>query len=198
MFSFPTDRKKIASTIRRYERLLRKEQEGTGAISDGFGKRYLVGILYLLLDDTPGAMKSFEWFERTFDDDGSEPFHSLSWTLALYRSGKIEDASRKLRHTMLLNLYIIPHLLGKPQSELQIWHASNWCQKSYLHEVPPGVLELWQPRELDWMQREYNSKEFWAARSRYIDIYARLNHEPVGPLRSQLVAEAGRLEDGED
>jgi hypothetical protein len=41
MFEYPRGRKKILATIRRYERLLEKEQRETGWISDGFGKRAL-------------------------------------------------------------------------------------------------------------------------------------------------------------
>lgn len=190
MVEFPRDPKKISATIKRYERLLRKEQKETGTISDGYGKRYLLGILYLLLGDTTGAMNAFEWFERTFDDEGSEPFHSLTWALTLYRSGRIEEASKKLRHTMLLNLYLIPHLLGIRQEKLDIWHASNWCERSYVSDEPAEVFELWDGQALDWMRREYDSEEFRATRGRYIDIYRELKSEPVGRKRSQLVDEA--------
>jgi hypothetical protein len=198
MFEFPKGRKKITSTIKRYERLLRKEQEETGAISDGYGKRYFLGIFYLLLGDTQGAIRSFEWFERTFEDDGSEPFHSLTWALTLYRSGRIEEASKKLRHTMLLNLYLIPHLLGMRHKNLDIWYASNWCQKSYLKDAPPEIFDLWDTEALDWARAEYDSVEFLDTRVRYIEIYRQLKNEPVGPRRFNLVAEAGRLEDGEE
>lgn len=197
MLEFPRGRKKIASAIKRFERLLRKEQEEMGTISDGYGKRYLLGIFYMVLGDTSGAMATFEWFERTFGDDGSEPFHSLTWTLALYRSGRIEEASRKLRHTMFLNLYLIPYLLGMRQKNLDIWHASNWCEKSYLHDAPPEIFEVWDTQALDWARAEYDSSDFRAARARYIEIFRQLKYEPVGAKRSRLVAEAGRLEHGE-
>jgi hypothetical protein len=118
MYQFPKEPKKIRQRIRRYERGLRKEYEKFGFIHDGFGKRYLLGPLYMILGDTPGAIKSFEWFEKTFPDDIGEPFQYLCWTLALYRSGDLEAAARKLRQTMLSNLYLIPHLLGSEQEEL--------------------------------------------------------------------------------
>jgi hypothetical protein len=197
MFEFPRGRKKLLATIKRYERLLEKEQREAGLISDGFGKRYLVGIYYLLLGDTRGAMRSFEWFERTFEDRGSEPFHSLAWALALYRSGRIEDASKKLRHTMLLNLYLLPHLLGKRQKQLDIWHSSNWCQRSYLKEASPEIFDMWNPEELDWARREYDSIGFRSVRDRYVQIFKQLKIVPAGSKRFKLVDEAGQLEDGE-
>ena len=110
MYQLPKDPKKIRELIKRYERELRNEHRKFGFIHDGSGKRYLLGTLYVLLNNTAGAIKSFEWFEETFPDDIGEPFQYLCWTLALYRSGNREAATRKLRQTMLSNLYLVPHL----------------------------------------------------------------------------------------
>ena len=96
MYQFPKEPKKIKERIRRYHRAFRKEHKKIGYISDGYGKRYLLGPLYMLLGDTAGAMESFEWYEETFPDDVGEPVHFLCWTLALYRSGNTEAATQKL------------------------------------------------------------------------------------------------------
>lgn len=197
MYEFPRGPKKIAATIKRYELQMRREQAESGFISDGFGKRYLLGTLYLLLGDVPGALKSYEWFERTFEDDAGEPFHCLSWTLALYRGGRVGEASRKLRQTMLLNLYLIPHMLGLEQDRLDIWHSSNWAEESYLQDLPPEIIGLWDADELKWVQRTYETIEFRTARSRFIEIFRRLKNEPVGSRRTDLVDEAYRIEKGE-
>jgi len=61
MDDFPRDPKKIRTRIRRYERALRQEQERFGHIGDGYGKRYLLGPLYLLMGDTQGALQSYAW-----------------------------------------------------------------------------------------------------------------------------------------
>ena len=58
MYQFPKDKSKIRSTIRRYERELRKEKELHGSIHDGGGKRHRLGILYMLLGDNAEALKS--------------------------------------------------------------------------------------------------------------------------------------------
>ncbi len=73
MYQFPKEPKKIRERIRRYERTLRKENQEFGSISDGYGKRYLLGPLYMLLGDTAGAIKSFEWFDKTCPGDMGEP-----------------------------------------------------------------------------------------------------------------------------
>ena len=112
MNAFPTEPKKIMERIRRYERALRKDIKTFGFIEDGAGKRYLLGALYLILGDAEGAVQSYKWLEQVLPDDMGEPFDHLCWSLALYRAGDTEAASRKLLRTMLHNLYLLPALLG--------------------------------------------------------------------------------------
>lgn len=49
----PTDSKRIRERIRRYERALKRELDAGGG-GDGYGKRYLLGPLYMLLGDVDG------------------------------------------------------------------------------------------------------------------------------------------------
>ncbi|MFC2037519.1 hypothetical protein ACFLYD_06085 [Chloroflexota bacterium] len=193
MSQFPTEPKKIRARITRYERELRKERAKFGYISDGYGKRYLLGPLYLLMDDVAGAVKSFEWFEQTFPDDVGEPVHFLCWTLALVRSGDAVQAAHRLRQTMLSNLYLIPHLLGREQDELDIWHGTNYEQKDFLEYVPPEIWALWDAPALHWAQETYDSPELCQVRARHIEIYKLLESEPPGPRRSELLDEAFSL-----
>jgi hypothetical protein len=193
MSALPENPKKIKQRISRYERDLRQEQQRFGAIDDGGGKRYLLGPLYLLAGDLSGALRSFAWFEKTFPDDSGDPFHTLCWTLALYQSGDLAAATRKLRHTMLSNLYLIPHLLGLDQPELAIWHSSNLDRKAYLQDAPPGIFALWDQDALHWLETTYHSPAMAQVRARYIEIFAQLKVERPGPTRSRLVEEAFRL-----
>jgi hypothetical protein len=189
MLQFPKIPSKIRERIRRYEQSLHKEQETHGFIDDGYGKRYLLGPLYLLNGDLAGAIESFEWFEETFPHDMGEPMQYLCWTLALYRSGRLDAASRKLRQTMLSNLYLIPRLLGFEQDELDIWHGSNLAEKDYLNYVPPEIWALWDPSALRWAKETYDSPDFSRVRARYIEIHRQLLSERPGPARKQLVDE---------
>jgi hypothetical protein len=194
MSQFPSEPKKIRARITRYERELRKERDKFGYMSDGYGKRYLLGPLYLLMGDVAGAVKSFDWFEQTFPDDIGEPVHFLCWTLALYRSGDTTQAVQRLRQTMLSNLYLIPHLLGREQDELDISYGTNYEQKEFLDYVPPEIWALWDGPALRWAQEMYDSPEFRQVRARYIEISEQLKSEPPGPRRSELVNEAFRLQ----
>lgn len=194
MSFFPKEPKKIRARIRRYERELRKEQDKFGYISDGYGKRYLLGQLYLLMGDVEGAVKSFEWFEEAFPDDIGEPVHFLCWTLALYRSGDTAQAVQRLRQTMLSNLYLIPHLLGREQDELDIGYSTNYERKDFLEYVPPEIWALWDEPALQWAAETYDSAGLRRVRARFIEIHQQLKSEPPGPRRSALVDELFRLQ----
>jgi hypothetical protein len=179
--------------VKRYERELRKEQERFGDISDGAGKRYLIGPLYLLLDDLDAALEAFAWFEEISPDDVGEPGHLLCWTLALYRAGQLDAATHKLRQTMLSNLYMISYLLGEPVDTSDEWHGLIEDKASYLLEIPSEYFELWATDALQWLQETYQSDVLKQVRERYIEIERQLETEPPGPKRSQLVQEASEL-----
>lgn len=196
MSLFPQDRKKIRARIRSYERKLQQEQDQHGMISDGYGKRYLLGPLYLLMDDLEGALAHYEWFEKTCPDDSGYPMHLLCWTLALYRSGDREAATHKLRQTMLSNLYLIPHLLELEQADLDIWHGSNIAERLHLKCIPEEVFDLWDEEALEWLDDTYHSPPLTRIRERYIAIEHALKTEPRGPRRTRLVEEASSLRYG--
>jgi hypothetical protein len=194
MHQFPKDKSKIRERIRRYERELRKEKQLHGSIHDRSGKRYLLGIIYMLLEDNDGALKSFRWFEKTFPDDIGEQFQYLCWTLALYRSGDKEAVKDKFIQTMLRNLYLLPQLLGIDQEILDIWHSSNWDMKEYAESASPEIIELWTDEEKEWIRKIYSSQEVEEIRSRYIEIQRQLKTEPIGAKRTELVRKASRME----
>jgi len=189
-----TEKQKIRSRLRSYERKLQKEKKEHGFYRDGAGKRYQVGPHYMLLDDNEGALGAFRWFEKEFPDDSGEPGHHLCWSLALYRSGNEIGAAKKLRQTMLSNLYLVPHLLGSPIAELDIWHGSSDAEPSHAEYVPEAYLQLWTDAERKWAAHLYESPGFTSVRARYIEISRVLNTTPPGPERSRLVEEMSELE----
>ena len=188
------DRKKIRSRLRSYERKLQKEKREHGFYRDGAGKRYQIGPHYMLLGDNEGALAAFQWFEKEFSDDVGEPAHLLCWSLALHREGDELGAARKLRRTMLSNLYLVPHLLGSPIAELEIRHASSNADPSYIEYIPEAVLQLWTDAERGWASALYHGAGFQSVRARYIEISKLLDTTPPGAKRSRLVAQMYELE----
>ena len=191
------ERKKIRTTIRRYERSMRKEQTERGFIDDGYGKRYLLGPMYLQLGDLEGALESFEWCRRTFPDDVGEPFQYLCWALALFRAGEFDAAQKKLLQTILMNLYLVPHLLSIDVLRLDIWHSSNMEDPTYVEYLPEEYVELWDKDALAWAQSVYEDAEVQKILKKSIDVRSKLKDEPPGPVRTQLVLELAHLENAD-
>jgi hypothetical protein len=189
-----TEEQRIRSRLRRYERALRQEKQKFGDYSDGAGKRYEIGPHYMLLGDDQGALAAFEWFEREFDDDVGRPDHALCWSLALHRAGNEAAAAWKLRQTMLSNLYLLPHLLGRPIAPLDVWHGTSDDEPEFLEQIYEAYLALWSEPEKDWASGLYESAGFRSARERFIEIGRQLNHLRPGPKRTELVMEMHALE----
>lgn len=189
-----SEQQKIRSRLRSYERKHQQEKSTFGCYHDGAGKRYQIAPHYMLLGDNEGALAAFEWFAQEFDDDVGTPDHLLCWSLALHRAGNEIGAAKKLRQAMLSNLYLVPHLLGEPIAELDIWHGSSDTEPSYVHHILGLYLELWTDEEREWASGLYESAGFRSARERYIEIRRLLNTTPPGAERNRLVAEMRELE----
>jgi hypothetical protein len=163
---FPSDPKKIRETIRRYERAFKKLH-----YDDGAGKRFLIGPLYLLMADVAGALRSYDWYKKTFPDDVPEAFNHLCWVLTLLKSEKPVEAKSKLRELIFENLYIVPVLLGDNPKQYPFRHGSNWRELSYVLEGPvKEIFSLWSDSERIWLKKEWQTPEIARDISRFIDL----------------------------
>ena len=54
----------------------------------------------------------------------------------------MESHTVKLRQTMLLNLYLMPNLLGEQPEEIEMWHGCNQSEIQYLEYIPPEFLNM--------------------------------------------------------
>jgi len=55
--------------------------------------------------------------------------------------------------------------------------------------------DLWDENALAWAKSVYENPKVRTILEKCISIRTRLKHEPPGPIRSQLVAEEGKLEE---
>ncbi|HEY8272871.1 MAG TPA: hypothetical protein VIG33_18400 [Pseudobdellovibrionaceae bacterium] len=177
------DPKKIRTTIRRYERNFEKDP----TYRDGGGTRFLIGPYYLLIGDVAGAMEHYHWFQENFADSSDEPIHTLSWALALFRTGQVNDAVFRLRCAHLSNPYMIPALLKIPHGQPSVRRGSNWEEELYIMETSAPFFEVWAESEQAWLRQTWNSPEFTALVKEHISIRKALEAVPVGPRRTELV-----------
>ena len=190
---FPKTPKAIRARIRSYERKLKQELEVRNG-GDGYGKRFLLGPLYMLLGDVDGALASFDWYEKAYPGDGGDAYQFLTWALTLYRKELRHEAFNKLYQTMLENLYLVPHLLGQNPQPLDIWHGSNLSEIDYALDIPSELLDLWNEEARQWALGVSEHPVVVEKVSRYIDIGRELQTEPVGPKRNALVREEFSLQ----
>jgi len=180
------ERKKYRERANRARRSLLNEKRNHGYIDDGAGKRYQVGVFYVLSGDVGKALEFYSWFEQEFPDDIGEPVFALYWALAHYRAGNTEMARTRLQSTMLQNIYLLPFLFNEPMENQKIWHASNWQQPGYFFEVEPFLDEP-TVEERQWMKNEFHSEPFEALRNGYIETYgALLGETDIGRRRKIL------------
>ncbi len=178
-----SDPKKIRARISRYERNLKKSD-----CRDGSGTRFLLGPLYLLLDDTEGALAHYKWFERQFPDDGGEPFHRLCWALTLYRAGMPDEAAKRLRKAHVQNTYLIPAVLGVPHGQSSgLRRGSNWEDEDYIASAPPEFLAMWRSEEKAWLRSVWDSAGFKDFVQTHIKLVSQLAREPRGEKRTALI-----------
>ena len=136
----------------------------------------------MLLGDVDGALASFDWYVDAYPDDSGEPYYQyLTWTLALFRGGRREEAFHKLDQTMLQNVYLVPFLLGRNPQRLDIWYGSNWEWLEYAVEVPRELLSLWDDVALQWAREVSEHPAVVDKVARYVAIQRELKAEPRGP-----------------
>ncbi len=186
MSQFPTDPKKLKARIRSYEKSLTGD---VGHIDDSYGKRYLLGPMYMLMNDAVGALKSFEWFESKFADDIGEPAQYLCWTLALLKKNLIKDATEKLYQTMFTNLYLIPVLLGEKVVRSDFRHFSNWEHPEYAVETADELFNLWSVEEKKWAREIFYSDSFVTAREKFIMLSKKLDDTDGSIERGNVISE---------
>jgi len=182
------ERKKYRERANRARRGLVNEKKKYGNINDGSGKRYRVGVFYVLSGDVEKALEFYSWFEQEFTDDIGEPVSELYWALAHYRAGNIEKARIRLQSAMLQNIYMLPFLFNEPMGVQDFWHSSNLERPEYLYEVEEFLNEP-TVEERKWMKEEFYSKRFEELRTGYIETFKALLGERDFVKRRKILDE---------
>lgn len=182
-----TEKHKFRDRATRAARELKKEKSVFGYINDGAGRRYRIGVYFLLSGDLQKSAEAFDWFYKEFPDDIGEPVFNLYGALAAYRLGEMGKARTRLLETMLSNIFLLPYLIGHKFEASNAWHPSNRHQESYLEEIEDFLHEP-SSEELHWIESELSTPSFTALRNGYIATFSALNGEQdickrVGLLR---------------
>jgi len=193
MEMLPTDEKKIRARISSYKSALKKEMTKFGYYSDGSGKRYSLFVLHFALGDLKKLQEYMDWYFENFSDDMGEPGQQLCWAFGLHRMGVDAEAEYRLADLMLSNLYIIPQLLGRDVQKHNMWHSSNFKHMDYIEYLPDGLIDTLTAEDLAWAAEKFDSSEFKALRTKYIELYAELQTIKTADRRIEILDEARDL-----
>ena len=190
----PADKKKFRDRATRAARELEKERSKCGCVNDGAGRRYRIGVYFLLAGELKKASDAFDRFYREFPDDVGEPVFYLYAALAAYRSGEKEKAQLRLLAAMLSNVFLLPHLVGKVLEAPGVWHPSNRQHESYLTEIEEYLYEP-SIEERGWIAEAMASEPFVMLCDGYIETFAALSGERDFERRAAIL---GRWRDLEE
>lgn len=183
-----SEQKRYRDRATRAMRELLKEKKLYGHIHDGGGKRYLVGMYFLLAGDIQKAAEAFDWFYAEFPDDVGEPIQHLYSALAAYRSGDFGTAEKRLKEAMVSNVYLLPHIIQEEIHTEGIWHSSNWRSEAYLDEVRE-FLEEPNQQERAWITAQFHTATFQELMNGYLATYRALNSEDNVERRGAILDE---------
>jgi hypothetical protein len=186
MYHFPTDPKKIKQRIRRYERSLRKDNPLHG---DGYGKRFLLGPLYLMLGNVQDTLDHYTWYQNTYPNDGGYALNFLCWAITLFRHGDMVEAEMKIIKTILSNIHLIPFILGHKIPSLDSWEGRYYNELFEIEDFPHEILEYITSEEMEWIEALYNSPKLTIIRKKYIENDDQLQNLPRGEKRTKLCHE---------
>ena len=194
---FPQEPSKIKQRIRNYERSLKKEKKEFGDYHDGYGKRYLIGPLYMLANDLQGALDHFNWYEKTFHDDSGHYWQYLCWALACLRNKDYKVATQKFYRIVFIHYYFLPVFLNE-EIEMPIEDEFDEYQKSEAYDTPPELIDLWQENEIEWAKKVYNHPEIKGNRLKYIELKNIIKKLPIGDKRNRLLEQQSSIRDTTD
>lgn len=183
----PEQKKRYRDRAMRAQRALAAEKAKYGEVDDGSGKRYRVGVYFLLAGELQRAAAAFDAFEEEFPDDGGEPVFHLYGTLVAFRTGDLATARARLREAALSNLYLVPRLIGEEFHAPGIWHASNREAPAYLDEIEEFLGEP-TGEERRWMAAAWRSTAYAELREQYLATFGALHGERNLVRRTNILA----------
>lgn len=183
----PKQIERIQNKIANIKRALAADKRLWGGYDDSRGLRYLPPALYLRLQDYKGAMRYFNWFHKNFSDDAGYPFFLFEWTITLFKNGKIKVAEKKALQTFFSNTFLIDKFLEKELLHLNIREHSNWESPALVENLIYKHSDAELLDFSEWLSQFVISEIFYQYANEFIHIEKKLQTEPVGKNRFELV-----------
>jgi len=192
-----TDRqiKNIRTKIDKIKKALSADKRRWGGqYDDSRGLRYLPPEQYLKIQDYSGALRYFNWFQKTFPDEIGYPDFLFEWTITLYYTSKIKDAEKKAYQTFFSNTYYFDKFFNRPIIPIDKSESSNWqapeMADNFAYSADQSALKDFAI----WLLGIIHSDNFAQTSKSFIELNRQLKDEPVGPKRSEIIRRLNLVE----
>lgn len=184
----PKQIERIQNKIVKIKRALAADKRRWGGYyDDSRGLRYLAPELYIKIKDYKGALRYFNWFNKTFDDDMGFPFFLFEWSITLFKNGKLKEAEKKLFQAILRSDTLIDNFLEKDYSSLDMNETNSLEILALLNNQLYDFSDAEFKDFSEWLSEIIASPNFEQQLNAYLAIEKKLKTEPVGDVRSELV-----------
>jgi hypothetical protein len=184
----PKQIERIQNKIVKIKRALAADKRRWGGYyDDSRGLRYLAPELYIKIKDYKGAMRYFNWFNKTFDDDMGFPFFLFEWSITLFKNGKLKEAEKKMFQAIFISETLIDKFLEQDYFSLNTNENSSLEIVTLLNEQIYNLSDVEFKDFSEWLSNFTAGDFFRRHFSEILSIARKLKTEPVGEVRSELV-----------
>ena len=188
---------RVRKKIEKYKKALKADKKYWGGYyHDGAGIRYAIPNLFIKIIDYKGGLKYLNWFDKNFPDDIGDPIFLFEWTFILFKCGKLKEAEEKAHRTFFSNTYLWDIFLGKKLLNLDITESSSWEFQSIGNYFTYTSSDTEFIEFTSWIQGVLNNRRFLETVNEFVQIEQQLKTEPVGQIRSELVAKYSKIKYG--
>lgn len=194
----PKQEERIRNKIAKIRKELAADKKRWGGFyDDSRGLRYLPPEQFIKLRDYKGGLRYLRWFNRTFPDDSGYPIFLFEWTLILFKTGNLKEAEHKALQTFFSNNYLLDKFLGKEllikeKRESSNYETAEMAELLKYSKSDPDFLDFGA-----WLEKFQASEKFYGFANELMEIEKKLENEPVGEKRTELVHRRQRLIDEE-
>lgn len=188
---------RVRKKIEKYKKALTADKKYWGGYyHDGAGIRYAIPKLFIKIIDYKGGLKYLNWFDKNFPADIGDPIFLFEWTFILFKCGKLKEAEEKAHRTFFSNTYLWDIFLGKKLLNLDITESSSWEFQSIGNYFTYTSSDTEFIEFTSWIQGVLNNRRFLETVNEFVQIEQQLKTEPVGQIRSELVAKYSKIKYG--
>ena len=184
----PKQIERIQNKIVKIKRALAADKRRCGGYyDDSRGLRYLAPELYIKMKDYKGAMRYFNWFNKTFDDDMGFPFFLFEWSITLFKNGKLKEAEKKMFRAIFISDTLKDNFLEQDYFSLNTNENSSLEIVTLLNDQIYNFSDVEFKDFSEWLSNFTASDFFRRHLSEFLSIARKLKTETVGEVRFELV-----------